>query len=328
MALKNPPSRTLISSIPFLSGSLKPDILALESQQRTEKDSVVSTYFLPSDEDERFRLNRQSRYLTNNACDGKLICVPLTLLPGDEILESGTGTGIWLIDLAKDLPATISLTGTDIESRLFPIHGQHPPNISFFSYSVTDLPKSWDNKFKLINQRLLTPALKREQWGSAILELYRVLTPGGWIQLLESGPEIKLDHSGPNMTRIVNSLVSLHNMKGSVHDLQYIIDQRLANAGFVNVQRKTVSLSPRAGLGKRDADSDYDHQTIVFSFLEAAKKGFLATKMFQSEEEFDSVLKGMEKEWDQWALAGRGGLWSWTVAYAQKPDTLPSGDYN
>ncbi|KAE9389464.1 S-adenosyl-L-methionine-dependent methyltransferase, partial [Gymnopus androsaceus JB14] len=282
-----------------------------------------STYFLPSDEEERVRLNRQNRFLTKNVCDGKLICVPLTLLPGDEILESATGTGIWLLDLAKDLPATISLTGIDIESHLFPFHDHHSPNISFLSHSVTDLPKSWDNKFKLINQRLLTPALTREQWKSAIGEAYRVLTPGGWIQLIEAGPEIKLDHSGPNMTRIVNSLIALHDMRGLVHDLPYIVDQLLTNAGFINIQRKTVSLSPRAGLGNQDEDSaNYDHQTIFSLFIKAAKKGLLETHSFESEEEFNKALKETEKEWDEWALAGRGALWSWTVAYAQKPEAV------
>ncbi|KAE9397580.1 S-adenosyl-L-methionine-dependent methyltransferase [Gymnopus androsaceus JB14] len=268
-----------------------------------------------------YRLNRQNRFLTKNVCDGKLICVPLTLRPGDEILESATGTGIWLLDIAKDLPTTISLTGTDIESRLFPIHGQHPPNISFLSHSATGLPKSWDNKFKLINQRLLTPALTREQWNLAFREAYRVLAPGGWIQLLEAGPEIKLQHSGPNMTRIVDSLIALHDMRGLVHDLPYIVDQLLTNAGFVNVQRKTVCLSPRAGRGNH-WDEDSDHQTIVFAFIRAAKKGLLETNVFESEEEFEKVLEGTEKEWDEWALAGRGALWTWTVAYAQKPETV------
>ncbi|KAE9397569.1 S-adenosyl-L-methionine-dependent methyltransferase [Gymnopus androsaceus JB14] len=313
----NPPSRTLVSSI---SDSLQPDPLSLKSRQYTEKSA---TYFLPSDEDERVRLNRQNRFLTKNVCDGKLICAPLIIRPGDEILESATGTGIWLLDLAKDLPVTISLTGIDIESRLFPIHTQHSPNISLLSHSVTDLPKSWDNKFKLINQRLLIGALTSEQWTSAIREAYRVLTPGGWIQLLETGPEIKLEHSGPNMTRIVDSLVALLNMRGLVHDLQYIVDQLLTNAGFVNVQRKTVSLSPRAGLGNQDEDSaNYDHQTIMLSFIKAAKKGLLETNIFESEEEFDRVLEETEKEWDEWALARRGAMWSWTVAYAQKAETV------
>ncbi|KAE9394484.1 hypothetical protein BT96DRAFT_186928 [Gymnopus androsaceus JB14] len=52
------------------------------------------------------------------------------------------------LNLSKDLPTTVSLNGVDIQPRLLPVH--HPPNVSFLSHSVTDLPKSWNNKFKLI----------------------------------------------------------------------------------------------------------------------------------------------------------------------------------
>lgn len=153
-----------------------------------------------------------------------------------------------------------------------------------------------------------------------------MLVPGGWVQLLETCPETKLDHSGPNMTRIVNALSTLYEMRGLVHDLPYIIDRLLTKTGFVNVQRRTIVIAPRAGISRPkhvDTDSDTDedrgcmiHQTIIFEFLGAAKKGLLKTSLFESEEEFDIVLKGMEKEWDEWSSDGG---WSYTVLYAQKP---------
>ncbi|KAJ3804733.1 hypothetical protein F5876DRAFT_52990 [Lentinula aff. lateritia] len=87
--------------------------------------------------------------------------------------------GIWLLDLAHQLPPTISLTRIDISTRLFPKPTTYSNNITFSSQSITDLPQSWSNCFALINQRLLTGALSKSQWMQALSEIYRVLKPGG-----------------------------------------------------------------------------------------------------------------------------------------------------
>lgn len=228
------------------------------------------------------------------------------------------------MDLAQTLPPTVSFTGIDIQTRLVPV--QHPSNVAFFTHSVTDLPKSWSNSFKLVNQRLLTAALTAEQWKSALRESYRVLVPGGWIQLLETGPETK-SCSGPNMKRIVDSLIILYGMRGLVPDIQHSIGQLLSEAGFINVQTQTVGLPRPAPVQQQDADSnsmecaaadERDHRKTGLAYIAAAKRGLLTTGNFESEEEFDKVLEGMEKEWAAWPSA-RGCLRHWSFTYAQKP---------
>ncbi|KAF5979421.1 methyltransferase [Fusarium coicis] len=50
-----------------------------------------------------------------------------------KIAEVGTGTGIWLFDLAQELPDTVCLHGYDISATQFPSKELWPPNVNFVS---------------------------------------------------------------------------------------------------------------------------------------------------------------------------------------------------
>ncbi|KAJ3733115.1 S-adenosyl-L-methionine-dependent methyltransferase [Lentinula guzmanii] len=276
--------------------------------KKTGDPSFHSAYILPANEPERERLDQQSRFMTKAVFGGKLISTQTNISPGDEILESATGTGIWLLDLARELPTPVSLTGIDISSRLFPTN--YPSNVTFSSQSVTSLPESWSNKFNLINQRLLTGALTKEQWPNALSELYRVLKPGAWIQLMETGPTPKM-YSGPKMRRMVDSWASLYRLRGLVTDIQDILEQLLSEAGFVEVKKQTVPLplSP----GREDYE---EHKNNIVGFFLAAKQPFLMTGQFESETEFDEALKEMQDEWDSSSRC----WWEWAVFHAKKKE--------
>ncbi|KAF5350041.1 hypothetical protein D9756_009186 [Leucocoprinus leucothites] len=146
-------------------------------------------YFLPADEEERERLNNQSQGIIQ-IFDNKLIWAPVPLKDEDIVLDSGTGSGHWLLSLAKErdiynkIPS-VYLRGIDISSHMFPSPSLTPPNTSFSINSITSLPANWSNTISLIHQRLLMAALQAPQWHSALSEMYRVLAPGGWIQLFE-----------------------------------------------------------------------------------------------------------------------------------------------
>lgn len=62
-----------------------------------------------------------------------------------------------------------------------------PPNVSFqIGNALERLPFS-DNTFDFVNIRLFIIALKGEEWPVVIQEAYRILKPGGYLQIVECG---------------------------------------------------------------------------------------------------------------------------------------------
>ncbi|KAJ3890247.1 S-adenosyl-L-methionine-dependent methyltransferase [Lentinula edodes] len=320
-----------ITNIPAISHFDCFNLLRADQNLQSSVDTGVidssftteSAYILPSDEPERQRYPRshQSRFMTKAVFGGRLISVPsLTISPGHEILESATGTGIWLLDLAHQLPFTISLTGIDISTRLFPKSTTYPSNITFSSQSITDLPPSWSNRFTLINQRLLTGALSKPQWIQALTEIYRVLKPGGWIQFMETGPTPNA-YSGAKMKRMVDSWALLYRARGLVPEIQNVLGQLITETGFIEMQKHIIPLplSPRrdsSSLSDSELDHYEEHKKNIIGFFVAAKQPFLMAGLFKGEVEFDQALEEMREEWD----ASEGCWWEWAIFYAKKPE--------
>jgi ubiquinone/menaquinone biosynthesis C-methylase UbiE len=107
---------------------------------------------------------------------GKLFIAPISDTPGN-ILDVGTGTGTWTIEVADYYPSAV-VTGTDI----FPIQPKSvPPNCYFL---LEDANETWEFQieFDLIHCRHLRGNVK-EGWLFA--EAYRNLRPGGWLEVAE-----------------------------------------------------------------------------------------------------------------------------------------------
>jgi hypothetical protein len=101
--------------------------------------------------------------------------------PPQRILDLGTGTGIWAMQVA-DLFPSAEVIGTDIS----PVQPKWvPPNLSF---EVDDLEEEWlyrENSFDLVNVRFMFLAIK--SWPSMLQQAFRVLKSGGYIELTELG---------------------------------------------------------------------------------------------------------------------------------------------
>lgn len=263
--------------------------------------------------------------------DHKLILPPIELKDGDEVLDSGTGTGAhaprstdrrhlthgagsWILDTQPRVPASVRFTGVDISPRLFPLPENTPPNASFAQGSTLELPADFADKFALVNQRMLLGGFTRAQWPAALREFFRALAPGGWAQLTEA----TMHAGGPATARHMRIMDALFAARGLVIDIAQpgVLAALLAEAGFTNVTevRRPARLGAWAGelgaLGRRNVVAGYRAMKAPIVASGAGAAGGVA-----SEEEFERLMDEMSEELDRTEGSGM----DWVCVYGQKP---------
>jgi trans-aconitate methyltransferase len=106
-----------------------------------------------------------------------------TLSSGNtRILDLGTGTGIWAMDMADAYPSA-SILGVDIAATQPPFV---PPNCTF---EIEDVEEDWPYRsahFDFVHGRDLMTAVR--DWPRLMTQAYAHLKPGGWIQLCSTIP--------------------------------------------------------------------------------------------------------------------------------------------
>lgn len=135
-------------------------------------------YFLPNDEIEAARLDLQ-HYTWKLTFDGSFGRVPLASHDSiRRILDVGTGTGIWAMEVADAFPEK-EVVGTDLS----PIQPDFvPPNCEFM---VDDVERewAWERKFDYVHCRML--CLGMHDWPRFFQQTWDNLNPGGWLETCE-----------------------------------------------------------------------------------------------------------------------------------------------
>ncbi|KAJ7367599.1 hypothetical protein DFH08DRAFT_980111 [Mycena albidolilacea] len=182
------------------------------------------------------------------------------------------------MDLANSIES-IPMHAVDIELRLFP--ASPPENIRFRIESVTQLPAEWTSTLSsLVHQQLLMAGLQKTEWPVALREIYRVLHPGRWIQLGEDTPWMQGRY--PEKLCMEKFVAMVRSMK----------------AGFVEIETK----SRMQRVGKWAGEAGVAHRMNQGSSFKGFKTPILEVGGFgyvRSEKEYDMLLEGAEKEWDE-----------------------------
>ncbi|KAJ5034553.1 hypothetical protein NUH16_005992 [Penicillium rubens] len=204
-------------------------------------------YLLDRDEAETKRLNNQHRFLVDLS---NLIhpSIPTDLTA---VADIGTGTGVWLEDVAKVLPnKSVHLHGFDISSDQFPRgHQIQRPGQKPIPLSVHDalhpFPAEHRGRYDLVHIRLLTAGLKQADYIRVLANARTLLKPNGWIQWEE------VDHTA-FCTDATSELAAVTRLRECVIEAmlklglwpfapQRVYDEISAN-GFADVVRETSLL--------------------------------------------------------------------------------------
>ncbi|KAJ3529711.1 hypothetical protein NM208_g9632 [Fusarium decemcellulare] len=153
---------------------------------RTYQSSKTTEYWAPNDEQHVEGFDVGHHWITM-MLDDKLFLAPIGDNP-QHILDVGTGSGIWAIDMA-DLFPSAHVVGTDISPTQ---PSWVPPNVSF---QIDDAQLDWTfepDSFDFIHIRALHGAIN--DWPKLYSQAYKCLKPGGWLQHMEPGIALRCDN--------------------------------------------------------------------------------------------------------------------------------------
>ncbi|RXK38724.1 hypothetical protein M231_04034 [Tremella mesenterica] len=147
-------------------------------------------YVLPADQAEMNRLEYQHYGLKARQGDKNYLAPFPMVLQGDDkrLLDIGTGTGIWAIEMALEFPH-VEVLGMD----LAPVQRTEgvPDNCHFqVDDAALGLPFS-DGYFDAVHARLVIIGIRN--WKSLIQEVIRVTKPGGLVVFVEMDALLTMD---------------------------------------------------------------------------------------------------------------------------------------
>ncbi|KAJ5221119.1 uncharacterized protein N7469_010006 [Penicillium citrinum] len=213
------------------------------------KHSGDRAYLLARDQTESERLEKQHFFfmaLLRNQIIQKSI-------PRDNLVsiaDIGTGTGIWLQEVAKVLPSPqLDLQGFDISDAQFPPrHRLRVSENSEIGLHVQDarkeFPPEHHGRYDLVHIRLLTAGMKAEDYKHVVKNVRSLLKLNGYVQWEELDTTAFCTDKVPEPAVITK--IRKTAMNGLMHmKMSYMapsqVFQELRSHQFQNVQRKAYS---------------------------------------------------------------------------------------
>ncbi len=205
------------------------------------------------------------------------------------ILDVGTGTGIWPVEMARLFPQA-HIVGVDISAASLEYTSS-----SSSTFCLADVLKGLpfpDRQFDYIHQRLLVAALPATHWPAVIQELIRVSRPGGWIELLEIG--VTIQHAGPETTRLLNWMGERSRERGFDMGLLSRLGEMLAQGGLEAIERHDIPVP----LGEWAGHVGSMLKANVLSAFDALK-GAYCTQANLPLEQFEAMVNRVAQEWEK-----------------------------
>ncbi|RJE25347.1 Methyltransferase [Aspergillus sclerotialis] len=196
-------------------------------------------YPIPNDEVEQDRMDL-NHHIHRLVVGGDLYRAPID--PSEmRILDLGTGTGIWAIEMADEFPGA-NVTGTDL-SPIQP--GLLPSNCRF---EVDDFESDWDfsKPFDFIHVRNLAGSVR--DWTLLIQRIKDNLNNGGWVEMVDfDGGGIYCDDNtgqkAPNIQDWVRFQQESSRSFGKDLDVAQYHKRWMIEAGFKNVHEEIYKAS-------------------------------------------------------------------------------------
>ncbi|KAI8272881.1 methyltransferase domain-containing protein [Colletotrichum sp. SAR11_57] len=175
---------------------------------------------------------------------GKLYYAPLEQDKTNRILDIGTGTGIWAIEVAEFFP-NVEIIGNDLSATQ---ETWVPPNVKF---EVDDVESPWVGRsYDYIFCRSMAGAIA--DWPKLVNNIFANTNPGGWAEFQDWDLLYRSDDGSYNEKhqthKMLNMFFDACKIIGREARPGPLIPQWLEDAGFVNIvhHRYPIPVGPWA----------------------------------------------------------------------------------
>ncbi|KAF2501663.1 S-adenosyl-L-methionine-dependent methyltransferase [Lophium mytilinum] len=279
---------------------------------------VKDTYRGPRHGLEYHRLRTQHDLVLHQE-NGKLIQSPLDLsrsTPPLRILDSATGDGQWIVEVAEKVPATAELVGADIAPQHFLPAASLPKNLSLITQSIfSSWPAEFKGSFDLSHQRFVLAVASDAGAQEAVGHLYETVKPGGWIELHEGDMETILEGPEyPAMMKFRDVMVKAWKGLGHQPSPGPTLEAKLKAVGAVDIASKVQNL--KAGPMAEDKVQGERAVLTLLGLLDSIRM-FVGSQpgFWFSGAQFDELRADLENE-----LRTVGNSWNFHIAWGRKAE--------
>ncbi len=221
--------------------------------------SSDNTYFLGHTATEMVRLTDQDRLFTIDM--GGLLPELSELTGIKRVLDVACGPGGWALDLAQKFQH-LQVQGIDVDPGMIDYATAQAKaggldNATFRVMNALEPLDFPDNTFDLVNARFLAGFVPRDRWFQVIMEMRRILRPGGIIRWTEqewTGTSSRSFEQAEAYTfqaaRRAGQLLAVDERHLGITPL---MRRFLSDAGFMNVREVAHALDFSAGTGVQRA---------------------------------------------------------------------------
>jgi ubiquinone/menaquinone biosynthesis C-methylase UbiE len=246
--------------------------------------TVGLPYALPRDTEDLNRLDFQ-HFLLRYALKG-LYAPPLH--NPQSILDVGTGTGRWALDMAQVFPHA-KVVGLDVNpppmdenaGRGYDIR---PPNYTFVPGNLLEGLPFADKSFDFVHMRLLFTAIPANRWVTVMREVARILKPGGWVESVET---TGIHNGGPHTDLIMAWVTQLAAGRGVDRMNATHVNTFMQDAGLRNIGASVVNIPAGSWGGRIGEMGALDYLTACKGYGGVVVNAHLATQ-----QQFDETLEG------------------------------------